>query len=284
MTEIADIRGATQSCERSRYRRNDNDDARWTHTGVTGSGRSSPDYTHLVSEAGSSLQDSQPGRSGDPEQKPERNHKRTKIEVGPPCDRRNYLPLWKHCTGAVEFTPQRLGFEDQVGGNDRCDVIQHQRGDDLVRFEIGTEDARDGCPETAADGTGDNHRQNRHPGGKTFAERKRNAGGEDRSHVELTFTADVEESDLECHRRAQSGEEKRSCRHQRSTQGPLIEKTPFEYPLVGRQWILSGDEEHNRTDEQRCEERTHGDSPHEPAGTVGSRFEANPESGEGAHD
>ena len=127
---------------------------------------------------------------------------------------------------ALRLAPVRLALEDQVREHVAGDVVEQQRGEDLVRLEEGAQDAGDQRPHDAAGAAGDDHRRD-HERRRAAAAAEVEAGGGagDRAHVHLALGADVEELHPERRRRGEAGERERRRGDQRLVERPGLRGT-----------------------------------------------------------
>ena len=202
------------------------------------------------------MQDCNPCGGGDSEKKPKRYDKGSDAVLGPERNRRYDFPLREHFPGAFKIAPERTRFENEVNGDHSGDVIQHERGDDFVRAQIGTKKTWNRSPQGTAECACDDHRRNSDPYLCIATQCESNTRGKDCSDVELALAADIEKSDTKRNGCAKSGEEQRRRSNQGSTERTSVEKGSFKDPLIHGNRVLAGHQKEQSASKQRSEERS----------------------------
>ena len=162
----------------------------------------------------------------------------------------------------LRLPPVGLGVEDEVRHQIRGDVIQHQRGDDLVRLEERAQDSRDQRPRRSARAAGDHHpcdHERRRPAVAT--EKEPGSSGGDGTDVELTLAADVEQTHPKGRRGGEAGEGERRGRDQRLSECAGVQERRIDDQPVARERIVPGCEQNDARGEEREDEGEgrHGD-------------------------
>src|SRR5215211_5922009 len=157
--------------------------------------------------------------------------------------------------GDGPFLPE--GVLGQVVRQVDADVVQHDRGDHLVRAEAHLEYPRDGAPQEACDQAG--HEGYRYREGAQEAQRDPEPGRRYRPDIKLSLAADVEQPGPEGHGHGEAGEDK----GRRVEQGPADAcgrpEGSSEERRVDRDGIVSGRHHDHRTDQEREEDGDKGE-------------------------
>ena len=93
-------------------------------------------------------------------------------------------------SGRRQVAPVRIAVVDQVVHEEPGDVIEHERGEDLVRAQVGAQQSRNRRPEHPGESAADDHgdyEQRPWP----VAEHEPGRRSPDRPHVQLALTTDV---------------------------------------------------------------------------------------------
>jgi hypothetical protein len=144
---------------------------------------------------------------------------------------------------------------NQVLGEENRHVVEHQAGDDLVRAQVGTQPAGDEPPGAATDKSADHHGRNEGRTRPTGHQKEGDAGGGDRSHVNLALGPDVPELHLERYRDAQPGQQERCGLDQRFGDGVRAAERAVQHRAVNRQWVLAAGQNQHAADQQRDQDR-----------------------------
>ena len=151
--------------------------------------------------------------------------------------------------------PVRRAVEDEIREEEARDVVEHQRGDDLVRAGERLEHARDQCPESARHTRCDAHRHDveRGRGGVPVSELERDPRGADCAQVQLTLGADVEELHAKGRGRGEPREEDRCRRDEGRGQSPVPGERRIEDLAIRLDRIVP------RRGEEHCHQRERHD-------------------------
>ena len=160
-----------------------------------------------------------------------------------------------------------MTVEDEVVDDQRDDVVQHQRGDDLVGGEERAQDARNRREKRTACSPGEHHRGDHDRRRRTSDEEPERCAG-DRAGVQLTFPADVEEPHAKGNCRRQAGEGQGRSRHDRLRQRPVGQERGVEQPPERVQRRVMRREEHDRGEQERDDDRHHRNRDRQPPGLL----------------
>ena len=179
--------------DRARERHHGDDLAPRPHAGVARRPRRVADHLHLEAEARAGVE--HPDRRPRPPRRA-RSRAGSRLEpivvTGQVAASGSTLPCGKTQRPRRRVPPVRVAVEDQVVEDERGDVVEHQRGDDLVGAQERPQQARDRAPGGAEHGAAGDHRHDQDRR-RLAREQQRHAGGADRAEVELTLGADVEQ-------------------------------------------------------------------------------------------
>ena len=183
------------------------------------------------------------------------------------------LPCGKTAPDPVSRRHVELRVEDQVVGDVDGDVVEHQRGDDLVGVEPRLEHADDPRPQRSGGGAGDDHQRD-HRLAELVAQREAEPAPGDRTHHELSLAADVEQAHPERDRRRQTGEQQRRGGDDRGRQRFRGAEGAVDDPAVGVPHVVAADEDQHRAGDQGGDDRSERHGPPEPTRRRQPAFEA----------
>ncbi len=177
---------------------------------------------------------------------------------------RQVLTLRKHLRSrARRVAPVRLRVEDQIRDDERRDIVQHQRRDDLVGGEKRSEERRDERERGTADRSRGDHRGDRHPA-RVVADRDAGGRAGRGTDVELALTADVEELHAKRDGRAEPGEDQRRRGDERGVEGLAADEPRVEDPAKGGTRRVMGDQKDDGHHPERDDHRSDRDRHREP--------------------
>ena len=194
--------------DRARERHHGDDLAPRPHAGVSRRARRVADHLRLEAEARAGVEHPDPDRDHGSEDEPERDRDRADRRHRPGRRVDEHLALREDERLRRRVPPVREAVEDQVVEDERGDVVEHQRGDDLVGAQERPQQPGDRAPGGAEHGAADDHGDDQHRR-RLAREQQAHAGGADRAEVQLALGADVEQAHPERDRGGEAGEGER---------------------------------------------------------------------------
>ena len=234
------------------------------HAGVSRRPRRVADHLRLEAEARAGVEHPDPDRDHRSEDEPERDRDGADRRHRPGRRVDEHLALREDERLRRRVPPVREAVEDEVVEDEGGDVVEHQRGDDLVGAQERPQQARDRAPGGAE-----------HAPPATMAtistvvdwpaSSSPIAGGADRAEVQLSLGADVEQPHPERDRGGETGEGERRRGDQRVRERAVREVGGVEQPSQGRDRRMAGREEQERDRDVRHDERAERHGDHQPA-------------------
>ena len=208
VAEVARLAGAAETGDPSGDAHDREHLAPSPHAGVARSPGRVADHLRLEPEAGARVQDPHPDGDREHEEEAERH---VDLAEGPHRPRGcvgGHPSLWEHLPLRGVVAPVGGAVEDEVLEEQRGDVVEHQRGDDLVRVQERPKNAGDRPPDRAEHGGGE-HIPTTKTRGRSRAELEACARRADRTEIQLSLAADVEEAHAERDGGRETGEGER---------------------------------------------------------------------------
>ncbi len=179
--------------------------------------------------------------------------------VGPPepqADERDAgRDVYGVCARDEPLGPQR--FQGEVGRQVDADVVQHDRGDDLVRPEARLEKTGYGAPQKARQYAGQQDQDHAYWAEETQGHPE--PGGGYGADVELALAADVEQARAEGHGHGEAREDQGRRTEQRPADGCRGADGALQERHVGRHWVVARRQHDHSPDEEGEEDGEHGE-------------------------
>ena len=264
MAEVAHLARAADPGDRAGEAEHGDDLPSRPHPRVARGARRVADHLRLEPEPCPRVEHPDADRDGDRDEDAEGNRERAERRDRPVGGLPERLALREDRAGRRGVAPVREAVEDQVVEDERGDVVEHQRRDDLVGVRERPQEPRDRAPRRAARRADDDHRRDDDERGLPV-EVERDPGGADRAEVELALGADVEEAHPEGDRGGEAGEGERRRRDERVGERAVGEERGVEEPPERRDRRVAGrgEDDRDRTERDGQRAERHGDR--EPA-------------------
>ena len=258
MAEVADLARARHARDAARDRHHREDLPLGTDARVVGRPRGIAHDPHLKAIAGGADEQEQAYGQAQAEDKAQGQGERADPDAGPVGVRAESLAGREHRgAGRGEVPPVRAAVVDQVVHDKAGDVVEHERGEDLVGAQVRPQQRRDLGPEHAGQGTAADHGdddQRRRP----VAEHEPGGRGPDCSHVQLALPTYVPGPHPKGEGGAQPGEQQGGGVDKARRQGTVGGNGGGVHLVVGRQRVVTGGQQQDGDDDGGQRQRRQG--------------------------
>src|SRR5438067_1103131 len=183
--------------------------------------------------------------------------------------------MWKDPRGkGRQLAPVGMAVEDEVGDQQTPDIVEHERGDDLVGAEERPQRTRDGRPGGSGHQSSQDHRRD-DEGSRLALQSDGNSRGTHRSQVQLPFSADVPGLHAEGGGSGEAGQQQRRCLDQGRAQRPFGEEAAVQQTLPRRQRIMPGRQQDDAGEDHGADQRSDWNRHHQPAGLTKATLNPN---------